>query len=90
MMRISGLAAALLLGHVAAAQAQSCGRISAAFIFFGEQTTRAETAGQLDARIKRFAAGRPYKVSKRSIYCKSYLRLLNEYECHSFATVCRR
>lgn len=87
-MRLAGPAALAAFLSATAAHAE-CTRIAHAQIFFGEQTTRSDTVAHLNYKIKQWSGGRKVSVRNRAVRCKSFIRLLNEYECHAAATVCR-
>lgn len=77
-------------------RAKSVGRcvtIEEAFVGFGEETTRGDAFHKLDQSVAILRVRRPRyaeaKEKSRDATCESYLKALNEYECHARATLCR-
>ncbi|MDX2263900.1 MAG: hypothetical protein NW215_02865 [Hyphomicrobiales bacterium] len=71
---------------------KSCATLTGAMVFFGQDITRADAVKRLDEEIGKHRAkpgNEAAKETSRTVECKPWLPLLNEYECTATATLCK-
>ncbi len=71
---------------------KTCKTLTGAMVFFGEEITRSDAVKRLDEEVAAFRAkpgNEKASETSRTVECKIFIKLLNEYECTAQATLCK-